>query len=189
MLFPNNVTGYRKENKNLTLITNHNKKINIKYNKINEFDHIESGWYDVYDFFNWRTGGIHNTEEVKDIDDNFVSTLKFYPSERNCVSSQTKDLVCISHLNENQIDDVDYSPIYSRLKALRMIKDHGINGSVVGYTSKGKAKYRKPVIEFEKRVKVPRYVPEISFNDAFKLKQKKGYTWKLLEKMIQHTST
>ena len=72
---------------------------------------------------------------------------------------------------------------------LQMIRNEGIQGSVVGYNSQGLPKFRRPVIEFNKRVVVPHYVPEISFKDVYEMEQKKGYTWKLLEKMIQHTST
>jgi hypothetical protein len=189
LLFPNNVAGYRKENKNLVLMTNYNKKISISYEKLNEFDHMETGWHHVYDFYNWRSGGNHDVEEIHDPEEEFIKTIKFYTSERQQVASNVKDLVGISYLSDEQLDQLELSPVYSRLKMLRMIQDNGIRGNVVGYNARGLPKHRKPVIEFEKRVVVPHYVPDISFKDAYEMKQKKGYTWKLLEKMIQHTST
>jgi hypothetical protein len=189
LLFPNNIAGYRKENENFIIMTNYNKKINIKYNKINVFDEQETGWNYVYDFYNWKSGGIHGVNQIADSDSNFVKSIKFYPSERDNVSSSVKDLVAISYLSSEEITNQENSHIYSRLKVLRMLSDNDIKGNIVGYTSTGKSKHRKPVIEFEKRVKIPHYVPEISFKDVYEMDQKKGYTWKLLEKIIRHTST
>ena len=189
LLFPNNIAGYRKENENLVLVTNFNKRITISYDKLNEFDQLETGWYHVYDFYDWRAGGNHKIEEINDTENEFIKTIKFFSSERESVGSHVKDLVGVSYLSQEQLSDLDLSPVYSRLKMLQMIKNEGIQGSVVGYNSKGLPKFRKPVIEFNKRVVVPHYVPEISFKDVYEMKQKKGYTWKLLEKMIQHTST
>jgi len=188
LLFPNNVLNYRKENENFVIITNYNKRINISYNKLNEFDHHQTGWNYVYDFYDWRVGGNHGIEEIKDLDDKFIQTIKFYSSDRENVGSHVKDLVGISYLSTEQLDDVEISPIYSRLKMLQMIKKEGIEGSVVGYNSRGLPKYRRPIIEFRKRVVVPDFVPQFSFAEVYALEQQKGYTWKLLEKIIQHTS-
>ena len=189
LLFPSNIAGYRKENENLVLITNYNKRMVISYDKLNEFDQQETGWNYIYDFYDWRVGGNHNVNEIIDPQDEFIRTIRFYSSDRKNVGSHVKDLVGISYLSDEQINDVNLSPIYARLKMLQMIKKEGIQGSVVGYNSRGLPKFRKPVIEFNKRVVVPHYVPEISFKDVYEMEQKKGYTWKLLEKIIQHTST
>ena len=188
LLFPNNVSGYRKENENFVIMTNYNKKINIKYNKINIFDEQETGWNYVYDFYNWKSGGGHSMDEIIDPDNDFIKTVRFYSSERESVSSAVKDIVGISYLTSEDVESHDNSHIYSRLKILRMLENNGIKGNVVGYNSKGKPKHRKPMIEFEKRVVVPHYIPNISFKDVYEMKQTKGYTWKLLEKVIQHTS-
>ena len=189
LLFPNNITEYRKEEGKITIITNFNKKISVNYNSLNSFDEQETGWNYVYDFYDWRIGGSHDVEEIIDVENEFIKTIRFFSSERENVGSHVKDLVGISYLSDEQLNDIDLSPIYSRLKMLHMIREQGINGSVVGYNSKGLPKFRKPVIEFNKRVVVPYCVPEISFKDVYEMKQKEGYTWKLLEKMIQHTST
>lgn len=189
LLFPNNIAGYRKENENLVLLTNFNKRITISYDKLNEFDHRETGWSHVYDFYDWRVGGNHLIEEIHDGENKFIETIKFFSSERDNVGSHVKDLVGISYLSDVQLEELELSPVYSRLKILQMIKKEGIQGSVVGYNSKGLPKFRKPVIEFNKRVVVPHYIPEISFQEVYEMKQEKGYTWKLLEKIIQHTST
>lgn len=189
LLFPNNVLNYRKEDENFVIITNYNKKINIHYKKINHFDEQETGWNYVYDYYDWKSGGRHEFEEIKDLDENFIKRIKFYSSERDQVSHYVKDLVGISYLSEEELEKIEVSHIYSRLKILQMLRENGILGNVVGYGPTGRPKYRKPVIEFRKRIIKPHYVPEISFKEVYEMKQKKGYTWKLLEKITQHTST
>ena len=87
------------------------------------------------------------------------------------------------------IDDIEVSPTYSRLKMLRMMKEAGIKGRTTGYNSKGLATHTVPIIEFNKRIIKPHFVPNISFEDVYSMKATKGYTWMLLEKIIQSTST
>ena len=69
------------------------------------------------------------------------------------------------------------------------MKDNGIKGRTTGYNSKGLATHTSPVIEFNKRVVRPHFKPQISFKEVYDMETARGYTWKLLEKMIQHTST
>ena len=188
LLYPNNISTARHKENVVEIITNNNQKIIIKADNIKKFDESETGWYYVYDYFNWRSGSRHHIEQIDDQDDNFVKKVIFYPSEREKVSNSVKDLVGVSFLNEGELLDVETSSVYSRLKILRMLKDNGIKGRVTGYNSKGIASHTAPIIEFNKRVTKPYFTPNISFDDVYKLKTTKGYTWKLLEKIIQTTS-
>ncbi len=43
LLFPNNVLNYRREEGTLVIVSNHNKRINVHYEKINVFDEQETG--------------------------------------------------------------------------------------------------------------------------------------------------
>ncbi len=189
LLFPNNVLNYRREEGTLVIVSNHNKRINVHYEKINVFDEQETGWSYVYDYYDWKSGGQHKFDEINDTDENFIKSIKFYSSERDMVGSHIKDLVGVSYLSEEELSSMETSHVYSRLKILQMLRTNGILGNVVGYGPTGRAKYRKPVIEFRKRIIKPDYIPEISFKDAYEMEQKRGYTWKLLEKITQHTST
>jgi hypothetical protein len=144
LLFPNNVLNYRKEDGKLIILSNYNKKIIVNYEKLNEFDDQETGWNYVYDFYDWRSGGIHDVNEIVDEDDNFIKKVLFYSSERERVNSQVKDLVGVSYLSTDEINEMEVSPIYSRLKILRMIDKRGIKGNVVGYNVRGQPKHRKP---------------------------------------------
>jgi len=171
------------------VITNNNQKIIIECENINIFDNDETGWYYVYDYFDWRSGSLHNREYIDDFDDNFIKKIIFYSSERDRVNNSVKDLVGVSYLRDDELEKLEVSPVYSRLKMLRMMKNIGIKGRVTGYNSKGVGTYTAPVIEFNKRIVKPDFKPTISFDDVYKMPTEQGYTWKLLEKITQSTST
>ena len=188
LLFPNSISTARQNQDVVEIVTNNNQKIIIQSENIRRFDESETGWYYIYDYFHWRSGSRHEFDQIEDIDDNFIKKIIFYSSERANVSSAVKDLVGISFLNEKEIDNIETSSVYSRLKILSMMKEKGIKGRTTGYNSRGIATHISPVIEFNKRIIKPHFKPEISFDDVYNLKTTKGYTWKLLEKIIQTTS-
>tara|TARA_R110000851_G_scaffold211702_2_gene364364 strand:- start:74 stop:871 length:798 start_codon:yes stop_codon:yes gene_type:complete len=189
LLFPNNVSNARINEGIVEVITNNNQKIIITSENINIFDNEETGWYYVYDYFDWRSGTSHDKEYLNDYNDNFIKKVIFYSSERDRVSNSVKDLVGVSYLRDDELEDLEVSPVYSRLKMLRMMKESGIKGRVASYNSKGIGRYTTPIIEFNKRVVKPDFKPTISFKDVYDMPTEQGYTWKLLEKIIQNTST
>lgn len=188
LLFPNNISKARMEDNKVEIVTNNNQKILIEADQINLFDDEETGWFYVYDYFDWRSGSSHQQEFIEDADDNFIKKVIFYSSERARVSKNVKDIVGISFLRDSEIEDLEVSPIYSRLKILNMMKKAGIKGRVTGYNSQGATTHIAPVIEFNKRVVKPHFKPTISFNDVYNMPTMEGYTWKLLEKITQSTS-
>ena len=105
------------------------------------------------------------------------------------MSNSVKDLVGVSYVREDELEALEVSPTYSRLKILRMMKESGIKGRVTGYNSRGQGSYTRPVIEFNKRVVKPDFKPTISLHEVYNMPTEQGYTWKLLEKIIQTTST
>ena len=189
LLFPNNISSGRFTENYMEIIVNNNQKIIISYENLNNFSEIETGWSYVYDFYDWRSGSLHDKETIEDYEENFVKKIIFYSSERERVSKLVKDIVAISYVRTEELSDLEVSPTYSRLKILRMLKENGIKGRVTGYNSRGIGSYTAPVIDFSKRIIRADVKPEISFDDVYNLKTTKGYTWKLLEKIIQHTST
>ena len=146
-----------------------------------DFDHFL--WYNGSNVWNLREQGLCHGVNFKNI-----KKIIFYSSERERVSNSVKDLVGVSYLREDELDDLEVSPTYSRLKMLRMMKEVGIKGRVTGYNSKGVGTYTTPVIEFNKRILKPDFKPTISLDEVYRMPTQKGYTWKLLEKIIQHTS-
>jgi len=189
LLFPNNISKARMEENKVEIITNSNQRILIEAEEINVFDDEETGWFYVYDYFDWRSGSSHEQEFIDDLDDNFIKKIIFYSSERDRVSKNDKDIVGVSFLRDSEMDDLEVSPVYSRLKILSMMKKMGIKGRATGYNSRGVTTHISPVIEFNKRIIKPHFKPTISFNDVYKMETTEGYTWKLLEKIIQSTST
>ena len=188
LLFPNNISNARMSDKTVEVITNNNQRIRIECENINIFDNEETGWYYVYDYFDWRSGSIHSKDYIQDYEDNFIKKIIFYSSERDRVNKNVKDLVGVSYLRDVDLDSVEVSPTYSRLKMLRMMKSEGIKGRVTGYNSKGIGTYTAPIIEFNKRVVKPDFKPTISFHEVYNMPTEQGYTWKLLEKITQSTS-
>ncbi len=189
LLFPNNISNARMSDNIVEIITNNNQKIIIECENINVFDNDETGWYYVYDYFDWKSGSLHDQEYIDDLDDNFIKKIIFYSSERDRVNNNVKDLVSVSYLRDDELQDPDVSPVYSRLKILNMMKSAGIKGRITGYNSRGIGTYTSPVIEFNKRVVKPDFKPTMSLLDVYNMPTEQGYTWKLLEKIIQSTST
>ena len=170
-------------------MTNNNQKIIIEAKNIRKFSSFETGWSYVYDYFDWRSGSLHGFDRIEDNEDNFIKKIIFYSSERDRVNSSVKDLVGVSYLRDDQLEDLEVSPTYSRLKMLRMMKNSGIKGRVTGYNSSGLGTYTSPIIEFNKRIIKSDYKPKVSLSEVYQMPTTRGYTWKLLEKITQHSST
>ena len=188
LLFPNNISNARMNENIVEVITNNNQKIIIECENINVFDVNETGWHYVYDYFDWRSGSLHEHNQVDDSNDNFIKKIIFYSSERDRVNNNVKDLVGVSYLRDDELEDLEVSPVYSRLKMLRMMKEAGIKGRITGYDKRGVGTYTSPIIEFNKRITKPDFKPTISLHDVYNMPTEQGYTWKLLEKIIQSTS-
>ena len=189
LLFPNNISSARMDEGAVEIITNNNQKITIECENINVFDNDETGWYYVYDYFDWRSGSLHTHKHIDDIDDNFIKKIIFYSSERERVNKDVKDIVGVSYVRDDELENLEVSSVYSRLKILRMLKEAGIKGRITGYNSKGEGTYTSPTIEFNRRIVKPDFKPTISLHEVYNMPTVQGYTWKLLEKIIQDTST
>ena len=70
-----------------------------------------------------------HTNNYLNTNDNFVNEIYFYPTERlDGHHPDNKDLVAISHLNKEQLNDFEYSDTYAKFKVTKMLKDLGIKG-------------------------------------------------------------
>ena len=123
---------------------------------------------------------VHKITEILGTDD-FVRQINFYSSPRSSVAV-TKDLVASSRMTPEQLLDPAYGNGIVRLKTLRMLASEGITGPLSVKTEK-KTYYKKPRIEFFKRVVSERTKPLCSFDEAYKLEQVKGEAWKMIEKL------
>lgn len=109
----------------------------------------------VVDWFDVRSGMEHNHDLLQTKDD-FIKEVIFYPSDRfgNQTSGRLrKDLVAISHLDEDKLNDFDYSDTMAKFKITQMMKDAGIKGARNGRDTKNPNIYRyySPKIESTER--------------------------------------
>ena len=109
----------------------------------------------VIDWFDVRSGMQHD-HDLFETEDEFIQKVIFYPSERfgNQTSGRLrKDLVAISHLDEDQLDDFDYSDTMAKFKITQMMKDAGIKGARNGKDTYNPNIYRyySPKIEAVER--------------------------------------
>ena len=113
----------------------------------------------VIDWFHVRSGMEHD-HNLFETEDNFIQKVIFHPSDRfgNQTSGRLrKDLVAISYLDENQIDDFDYSDTMAKFKITQMMKDAGIKGARNGRDTYNPNIYRyySPKIEAVERQIIP----------------------------------
>lgn len=184
LLFPDNIQSLRKEENYVDVITKYNKKTIIHFGKLVEFDNRKSKYLSVYDYFWGRVGSSHEINLIEDNED-FVNKIIFYPRPEK---PNTKDLICVSRIHEDALQDFEKSPSYARLKTIASMRDEGIKGLKTGMQN-GKPCYVPPKIEWEKRLVHFEYESDMSMSDVYDLEQEDNYAWKLLNNMTRHTFT
>jgi hypothetical protein len=145
------------ESNTIQAITKNNSLVDIKYRTLRIFnpdgvagipfdinDRITH--YEVYDWFDVRSGTKHPYEILEDPKNLFVEKIFFYLSERIDGNTQYKDLISKSILSKEQLHHPDYSDSMSRLKTIAMMKEEGIKG-----TSNGASQYLPIRIELYRR--------------------------------------
>jgi len=129
----------RIDNKNsIKIMTQDFKSVSMKFNKLRVFDDEnilgleqptkEIKRYKVIDWIDVKSGMVHPYDFMKSSID-FVREVYFYPSERIDGKSNKKDLVSVSYLNEQQLNDHDFSDTMARFKIQKMMKRAGIKGA------------------------------------------------------------
>lgn len=176
LLFPNNVASYRYDEELLTVITKGNRRVEIE-TVVEEFDE-ETKRFGVFDFFDVKEIKAHDCDRIED-DSDFVKQLDFYR-----FSGMTRGLVASSNLSHKELLSPDLGQGIAKLKTLRMIKDEGLVGEY-SRTYKGKKYYKKPKIEFHKRITTPLMKGLLTFDEVYKMKQTRGEAWKTLQTLIQ----
>ena len=165
--FADNVSSIRlDENRTLTVTTKNRSRVTkVSHDCLWFFDdhgvvglpsvHIPCVQYRITDWFNVRSGMRHAHQRILTPDDNLVREIYFYPSERiDGHHPDKKDLCAISYLDEEQIDQFEYSSTYAKFKILDTMKSYGIRGASNGTCPKyGTSKHYALKIEFDKREK------------------------------------
>ena len=99
--------------------------------------------YLCYDYIAFNKGGKHEIDYIN-TDDDFVSEIWFYGSDRIDGNTPVRDACAISKLTKEQLLDFDYSETMARFKVVYEMESRGMKGPFAyGYTSAGKPKHYK----------------------------------------------
>jgi hypothetical protein len=154
------VYSIRIEDNNLLKIITHNSRVvRIKFDKLRIFDtknisgfepFSETNKFKAIDWINVRSGMKHEYDYFE-TEDNFVKEVYFYPSPRmgSGEKDERKDLVAVSYLTKEQLDDFGYSDTYAKFKILSLMKEAGIKGPRNGRRHDDPNKYAYHSIKIE----------------------------------------
>jgi hypothetical protein len=124
------------EDKNLIVRTTTGKKIVFEYDRLHLFsDQGVRGIPNdlaqsvdniiVYDYFDVKKNSTVPFDLIN-MEDDFVSEIWFISTDR-FLREKIKDLVAVSYLNENQIDNFAYGEVSVRYKVLEILKNSSYN--------------------------------------------------------------
>ncbi len=178
LLCPDNVSNIRESDGEVNIITKGNRRVVLQADEVIYFDK-QTDRYNVYDFYDTREMSRTNIAVVTDSDEDFVYQINLYNSPR-ADHNRSKDVVAASRMTLEQLLSADYGQGIAMLKILRMFKSGGINGKFA-WERKGTRYYKRPKLEFYRRVTSPILKPKYSFNRVYNMKQQKEKPWKTLE--------
>jgi hypothetical protein len=98
--------------------------------------------YMCYDYIAFNKGGKHEIDYIK-TENNWVSEIWFYPSDRIDGATPVKDACVVSRLSKAQLTMFQYSETMTRFKLVSEMEKRGMKGVFNGYTSSGKPKHYK----------------------------------------------
>ena len=144
---------------NVLTVTSGNAATKFNFNKLVIFDdeqvkglprvkREEKKKNTVFDWVNVRSGCNHDIPHLVDNEGFFVNKIIFYPTERSD-NKKHKDLVAISHLTDQQLQDFDFSDTMARFKIIKMMKEAGIRGARNGRDVKNPEKYKYYAVKVE----------------------------------------
>ena len=81
-------------------------------------------------------------------DGEFVKDIIFYPTDRSD-NRNLKDLVAVSYLTDEQINDFNYSDTMAKFKIIEMMKDAGIRGARNGRDVNNPERFKYYAIKIE----------------------------------------
>ena len=104
---------------------------------------VDERHYICYDYIAFNKGGKHEIDYIH-TDDDFVSEIWFYSSDRIDGNTPVRDACAVSILTEEQLSDFNYSQTMSRFKVLHEMEKRGMKGPFAGaYTTAGNPKHYK----------------------------------------------
>ena len=157
MPFADKVKSIRIEEK-LKIVTR--KTFELDFDKVRIFDDRkiqgipkkdegQAGSYNVYDWINVHSGATHDLHFIADIDGAVIEEIIFYPSDRIDGNHNKKDIVCVSKMTEDQLNDYRFSDTYVRFKVEKLMKEAGIRGTRNGRDQLNPEKYKYYALKLE----------------------------------------
>ena len=125
------------------------KLIDVEFNKCYYFgdagcvdfvSDVDTSNFICYDWVAFNRGGKHEIDYIKTNDD-FVSEIWFYSSDRIDGKTEVKDACAVSYLLKEQITDFNYSETMARFKLVHEMESRGMKGKFNGYGPNGKPKH------------------------------------------------
>ena len=140
----------------LKVSTEYSRFVRFKFNELVVFSDEnlqgikseDNRLYKVLDWMNVRSGMNHQYDLINN-ESNLVRHIYFYPSDRIDGSHNKKDLVAISYLTKDQLDDFNYSGTYARFAVEDLMKQNGIKGRRNGRDTNNPNLYRYYSIKVE----------------------------------------
>lgn len=153
------ITSFRVEDHILKMFTNGTFFSAVEYDELIVFDDTRlEGWdgeleydrkYRVLDWINNRRSAPHHICH-RETEDDFVSEVYFYPSKRIPGNwSGKRDILAVSYLTKEQIDNMDYCDTYVRFRVLHLMKEWGVKGPKNGVNKKDPTKHKRLAIKLE----------------------------------------
>lgn len=115
--------------------------------------------YKVFDRIGFNTGGKHHIDYLESNDD-FVSKVWFYSSDRICGNTGVKDACALSILTDEQLNSSSFTQTMTNFKLLDLLKRNGLKGRIYGYNKHGESLHRSFKTHSIKRDKVLIDTPE-----------------------------
>lgn len=146
----------------LKVVSSTSRMVKYNFKKLHVFDDYkisglplrypqETPTLRVFDWFNVRSGMEHEHDKLISEDD-FVKEVIFYPSVRfgNQESGRIrKDLVAISHIHADDLEDFEVSDTMARFKIIDMMKEVGIRGARNGRDTQNPEVYKYYAVKIE----------------------------------------
>lgn len=114
--------------------------------------------YVVYDWVNVVSGGLHEYDIIR-YESDFVKKIYCYPSYRN-TNTKLKDLVCMSYLSEEELNDFSFSSTYVKFRLLEVFKSLDIRGARNGRDVTNPEKYKYYAVKMEPSLRVVKAVEQ-----------------------------
>jgi len=144
----------RYDGESIVCSNEYSKIMEFKFNQCTYFgdDHatgfveqkvLDEHKYMCYDYIAFNRGGKHEIDFIR-TDDDFVSEIWFYSSDRIDGNTPVKDACAVSVLNQEQYLDFDYSQTMARFKTVHEMESRGMKGTFAhDYTTAGNPKHYK----------------------------------------------